>query len=132
MKTIFKNHKCMHNGKYQCHTAASRTYHLPTLIPQLLHKSRYRNPVIIQTKNIAECSCGINVINKTNKGSKHIKGLKERYLQDKTQHQNKTNKGSKHIKGLKERYLQDKTQHQNKTNKQKNTTNREKGLGCKT
>ena len=29
----------MHNGKYQCHMAASCTYHLVTIISQLLNKS---------------------------------------------------------------------------------------------
>ena len=34
----------MHNGKYQCHMAASCTYHLPTVISQLLNKSHTKNP----------------------------------------------------------------------------------------
>ena len=33
----------MHNGKYQCHMAASCTYHLPTIFSQLLNKSHTKN-----------------------------------------------------------------------------------------
>ena len=34
----------MHTGKYQCHMAASCTYHLPTMISWLLNKSHTKKP----------------------------------------------------------------------------------------
>ena len=44
----------MHNGKYQCHMAACRTYHRPTYFSQLLNKSHTK--AYLLTKNIEEFS----------------------------------------------------------------------------
>ena len=42
----------MHNGKYQCHMAASCTYHLPTITSQLLNNSHAKNKQ--KTKKLSE------------------------------------------------------------------------------
>ena len=41
----------MHNGKDQCHMAASCTHHLPTIISQLLNKSDIKNAQLLTTTN---------------------------------------------------------------------------------